>query len=104
MIGMWFDVRRRLRSPLAKWFVALLLGLQLIPITYACVMPMAGASMAYVDAVMPEPCADLPKEACLVAYIQDDRAIGGVGGSIDRKSTRLNSSHRTIKYAGLCLE
>ena len=82
MIGMWFDVRRRLRSPLAKWFVALLLGLQLIPITYACVMPMAGASMAYVDAVMPEPCADLPKEACLVAYIQDNRAIGGDGASI----------------------
>ena len=82
MIGMWFDVRRRLRSPLAKWFVALLLGFQLIPITYACVMPMAGASMAYVDAVMPEPCADLPKEACLVAYIQDDRTIGGDGASI----------------------
>ena len=75
MVRMWFDMRRRLRSPFAKWFVALLLGFQLVPITYACVMPMAGASMAYVDAVMPEPCADLPKEACLVAYIQDDRAI-----------------------------
>ena len=31
---------------------------------------------------MPEPCADLPKEACLVAYIQDDRSIGGDGASI----------------------
>src|SRR5438094_1039175 len=26
------------------------------------------------------------------------------GGSIDRKSTRLNSSHRTISYAVFCLK
>ena len=76
------DMRRWLRSRIAKWLVALLIGVQLIPITYACVMPMSDASMAYVDAVMPEACADLPKEACLVAYIQDDRAIGGDGASI----------------------
>src|SRR5438094_2125039 len=25
-------------------------------------------------------------------------------GSLDRKSTRLNSSHRTISYAGFCLK
>jgi hypothetical protein len=60
----------------------LLLGVQLIPITQVCAMPMAGATMAYVDAVMPEACAGLPKEACLVAYIQDDRAIGGDGAAI----------------------
>ena len=76
------DIRRWLRSHIAKWFVALLIGVQLIPITYACVMPMPDASMAYVDAVMPEACADLPKEACLVTYIQDDRTIGGDGASI----------------------
>jgi hypothetical protein len=76
------DVRRWLRGRIAKWLVALLIGVQLTPITYACVMPMPDASMAYVDAVMPEACADLPKEACLVAYIQDDRTIGGDGASI----------------------
>lgn len=76
------DMRRWLHSRIANWFVALLIGVQLIPITYACVMPMASASMAYVDAVMPEPCADLPKQACLVAYIQDDRTIGGDVASV----------------------
>src|SRR5438094_7845752 len=35
----------------------------------------------------------------------DRRALlGGVGGKTDRKSTRLNSSHRTISYAVFCLK
>src|SRR2546430_7510280 len=29
---------------------------------------------------------------------------GEVGGGVDRKSTRLNSSHSQISYAGFCLE
>src|SRR5699024_12563165 len=32
-----------------------------------------------------------------------DGADGGNGGNIDRKSTRLNSSHVSISYAGFCL-
>src|SRR5207248_11257874 len=31
-------------------------------------------------------------------------ALIGSGGNIDRKSTRLNSSHRTISYAVFCLK
>jgi len=76
-----FGMRRWLRSRIARWSVALLLGVQLIPITQVCAMPMAGATMAYVDAVMPEACAGLPKEACLVAYVHDDRAAGSGGAS-----------------------
>src|SRR5437867_12150086 len=30
--------------------------------------------------------------------------VGERGGNVDRKSTRLNSSHRTISYAVLCLK
>src|SRR5437762_7254931 len=29
---------------------------------------------------------------------------GGASGAEDRKSTRLNSSHRCISYAGFCLK
>src|SRR5437763_7316134 len=31
-------------------------------------------------------------------------AVGASGGDLDRKSTRLNSSHRCISYSVLCLE
>src|SRR5437764_6276461 len=33
-----------------------------------------------------------------------DIGIGKVGGDVDRKSTRLNSSHRCISYAVFCLK
>src|SRR5258707_11815470 len=32
------------------------------------------------------------------------RAVDGAGGAIDRKSTRLNSSHANISYAVFCLK
>src|SRR5438094_7387984 len=32
------------------------------------------------------------------------RAAHGAAGEVDRKSTRLNSSHRTISYAVFCLK
>src|SRR2546426_10568593 len=31
-------------------------------------------------------------------------AVGTTGGRLDRKSTRLNSSHLVISYAGFCLK
>src|SRR5207248_3445011 len=31
-------------------------------------------------------------------------AVFAIGGTLDRKSTRLNSSHRTISYAVFCLK
>src|SRR6266516_244444 len=44
-----------------------------------------------------------------LAWTPDGKAIvytrgGGVNGRGDRKSTRLNSSHRTISYAVFCLK
>src|SRR5690242_21287179 len=33
-----------------------------------------------------------------------DRAIEDIGEAIDRKSTRLNSSHMSISYAVFCLK
>src|SRR5260221_5496655 len=36
---------------------------------------------------------------------REPRTVGlGAGASLDRKSTRLNSSHTVISYAVLCLE
>src|SRR5689334_24625483 len=32
------------------------------------------------------------------------RGVPGEGGSVDRKSTRLNSSHSSISYAVFCLK
>src|SRR3712207_5214505 len=34
----------------------------------------------------------------------DGRTLTGHGGSIDRKSTRLNSSHANVSYAVFCLK
>src|SRR5207248_7633420 len=40
----------------------------------------------------------------VVADAEPDAAVLGVVGLQDRKSTRLNSSHRTISYAVFCLK
>src|SRR3712207_8953469 len=36
--------------------------------------------------------------------VVQDRPAGDVGGRLDRKSTRLNSSHANISYAVFCLK
>ncbi len=77
-----FAMRRWLRSNAAKAFVAALLGVQVMPMVQACPMSMANISMAYATADMPEACAGLAKQACLVAYIQSDRAPGSDGATI----------------------
>ena len=76
-----FGMRRWLHSTAAKAFVVALLGILVTPTVQACPMPMTDVSMAYGNAEMPEACAGLPKEACLVAYVQDDRAAGSGGAS-----------------------
>src|SRR5207248_11244620 len=51
-------------------------------------------------------------QAQRIELLQEGGAIGargdhdqaGVAGKLDRKSTRLNSSHRTISYAVFCLK
>src|SRR5438034_8785875 len=35
---------------------------------------------------------------------RDRRVVGGRCGAVDRKSTRLNSSHTVISYAVFCLK
>src|SRR5438309_5221524 len=35
---------------------------------------------------------------------RDDRRLEGLGVDLDRKSTRLNSSHSSISYAVFCLK
>src|SRR5437879_5593710 len=75
-------MRRWLRGTAAKAFVAALLGVQAIPLVQACPMAMADVSMAYAAADMPAPCAGMGKQACLVSYVQADRATGNDGATI----------------------
>src|SRR5688500_20120852 len=42
--------------------------------------------------------------SCLFDVIDVDHDTGRVDASIDRKSTRLNSSHLVISYAVFCLK
>ena len=77
-----FAMRRWLRSSAAKAFVVALLGIQVMSLAQACPMAMTDVSMAYARADMPEACAGLAKQACLAAYIQDDRATGNDGAAI----------------------
>src|SRR5688500_20130078 len=45
---------------------------------------------------------DLPTPRNVASRLRD--RAGGVGSDIDRKSTRLNSSHLVISYAVFCLK
>src|SRR5437870_10374495 len=48
--------------------------------------------------------ADQPKEAYRCLPEGRNRLLPGRGGRLDRKSTRLNSSHVAISYAVFCLK
>src|SRR5207245_10378175 len=55
--------------------------------------------------ISPQTLADLRSDYGMM--IQWDRHVGGMGEdvlSLDRKSTRLNSSHGSISYAVFCLK
>ena len=75
-------MRRWLHCDIAKAFVAVLLALQITPAIQACPLPMLDVSMAYASLDMPEVCAGFAKQACLGAYIQADRTVGGAGAAI----------------------
>ena len=77
-----FAMRRWLRSSAAKAFVVALLGILVMPMVQACPMPMPDVSMAYAAADMAAPCAGMAKQACLLSYIQADRATGNDGATI----------------------
>src|SRR5207248_5834627 len=47
---------------------------------------------------------DVAGQVFALFIIADAAAEAAVGLGIDRKSTRLNSSHRTISYAVFCLK
>src|SRR5438094_4769552 len=50
-----------------------------------------------------DPATGLPVDTCW-RTVTVDAGTGGDGDRTDRKSTRLNSSHRTISYAVFCLK
>ena len=75
-------MRRSLRSNFAKAFVAMLLGMLATPMVQACPLPMMDVSMAYASADMPEACAGLAKQACLLSFLQADRVTGNDGATI----------------------
>src|SRR5258708_21710156 len=57
------------------------------------------------SALVKEPEVHFPEA---LGAVEDARGLGGAGGpagvGVDRKSTRLNSSHQIISYAVFCLK
>src|SRR3712207_8988807 len=54
-----------------------------------------------------DPAAELVQvgQAVLVGLVDEDRVdVGDIQAALDRKSTRLNSSHANISYAVFCLK
>src|SRR5207248_7735881 len=51
-----------------------------------------------------EPAASHHGLSTVVVHFGTQENLDRVGGFLDRKSTRLNSSHRTISYAVFCLK
>ena len=70
-------MRRLLRRNAAKAFIVVLLVIQIMPLAQACPLAQINVSMAFATAEMPEPCAGMPKQACLLNYIQSDQAWRG---------------------------
>src|SRR5438067_9945610 len=50
-----------------------------------------------------EACLEADADVCVEAHARRDRR-GRAGRALDRKSTRLNSSHVSISYAVFCLK
>src|SRR5947208_6156434 len=48
--------------------------------------------------------AAIPSSTLPVKVVRGNRSTASLGGSRDRKSTRLNSSHQIISYAVFCLK
>ena len=75
-------LRRWLASIRGKWFIAAVLGMQIVPIAQACPLPLTNVSMASADIGMIEACAEISKHACLVGCVQADQASNNDGASI----------------------
>jgi len=75
-------LRRWLHSIGGRWFIAAVLGMQIVPIAQACPPPLMNVSMASVDIDMIEACAEISKHACLVGCVQADQATNNDGASI----------------------
>src|SRR5258707_6044088 len=75
-------------------------------------MPFENATFDFVFSVLV--LQHLPKKSMILGYISEFLRVAKVGGAIvfqltnevplDRKSTRLNSSHANISYAVFCLK
>lgn len=73
---------RLLRRGVARALVAVLLVIQVLPVAQACPLAGSNVSMAFVASAMPEQCAGMSKQACLLNYIQADQAWSGGHPSI----------------------
>src|SRR5256885_12042492 len=58
-------------------------------------------SITYLEAIREAQAKALADDPRVYIYGQD---VGAFGGALDRKSTRLNSSHLVISYAVFCLK
>lgn len=65
---------RLLRRGVAKALVAVLLVIQVLPMAQACPFSGTNVSMAFAAGAMPEQCAGMSKQACLLNYVQADQA------------------------------
>src|SRR5207244_484384 len=75
-------LRRWLHSIGGKWFIAAVVGMQIVPIAQACPLPLMNVSMAASDIGMIEACAEISKHACLVGCVQADQATNNDSASI----------------------
>jgi hypothetical protein len=75
-------LRRWLHRIDGKWFIAAVLGMQIVPIAQACPLPLMDVSMASADSTMIEACAEISRHACLVGCVQSDQAPNNDGASI----------------------
>src|SRR5438094_7188718 len=79
---------------------------------YTTLFRSAGAPLMQIEAGVPAQMVDVLQGAILffltaeilVRYLFRIRAKSAKFAELDRKSTRLNSSHRTISYAVFCLK
>src|SRR5437762_10301187 len=85
--------RRWLHSIGGKWFIAAVLGMQIVSIAQACPLPLMNVSMASAEISMIEACAGTSKHACLVGCVQADQAPNKDGASIAAHPAALLQLH-----------
>src|SRR5207248_10570682 len=82
-----------------------LAGAEVDAVIFGHVVPSAlGANVAREVSLLPQFPKEIPAYSLNRACASSGQAVANAYDEIDRKSTRLNSSHRTISYAVFCLK